>query len=99
MNNFEESQRIKTAYSYISELLGVENFDYETKICLSDVYNMLQRAMKDVAIAQRYSDAVFASAIYYKELDTSSGTMAKSFRDTILNNPLVGNVDNDSKIF
>ena len=92
MTNFEESQRVRTAYSYISEMLGIENFDYETKVSVADVYNMLQRAMKDVAIAQRYSDAVFASAIYCKELDTSSGTMAKSFRDTILNNPLVGNV-------
>lgn len=92
MTNFEESQRVRTAYSYISEMLGIENFDYETKVSVADVYKMLQVAMKDVAIAQRYSDAVFASAIYYKELATSSGTMAKSFRDTILNNPLVGNV-------
>lgn len=92
MTNFEESQRVRTAYSYISEMLGIENFDYETKVSVADVYNMLQVAMKDVAIAQRYSDAVFASAIYYTELTTSLGTMTKSFRDTILNNPLVGNV-------
>ena len=42
MTNFEESQRVRTAYSYISEMLGLENFDYETKISVADVYKMLQ---------------------------------------------------------
>lgn len=92
MNSFEESQRVKTAYSYISEMLGIENFDYETKVSVSDVYNMLQRAMKDVAIAQRYSDAVFASATYYKKL-IPSANLVKSFRNDVLTNPLVGDVD------
>lgn len=97
MNNFEESQRIKTAYSYISELLGVENLDYETKICLSDVYNMLQRAMKDVAVAQRYADAIFASCKYY-QTNHPDNSLVKKFRDEMLDNPLVGNVDNNSEI-
>lgn len=60
MNNFEEKQRIKTAYTYISELLGNENFDWNTQVKVSDVYNILQEAMKDVAVAQRYADAIFA---------------------------------------
>ena len=51
MNNFEEKQRIKTAHTYISELLGNENFDWDTQIKVSDVYNILQEAMKDVAVA------------------------------------------------
>ena len=41
MNKFEEKQRIKTAYTYISVLLGNENFDWTTQVKISDVYNIL----------------------------------------------------------
>ena len=97
MNNFEEKQRIKTAYTYISELLENENFDWDTQVKVSDVYNILQEAMKDVALAQRYADAIFASCKYY-QTNHPDNSLVKKFRDEMLDNPLVGNVDNDSKI-
>lgn len=97
MNNFEEKQRIKTAYTYISKLLGNENFDWNTQVKVSDVYNILQEAMKDVAVAQRYADAIFAACKYY-QTNHPDNSFVKKFRDEMLDNPLVGNVDNDSKI-
>lgn len=98
MNKFEEKQRIKTAHTYISELLGAENFNYDAQVTVSDVYNILQEAMKDVAVAQRYADAIFASCKYY-QTNHPGNSLVKKFRDEMLDNPLVGNVDNDSKMF
>ena len=97
MNKFEDKQRIKTANTYISEFLGTENFNYDEKVTVSDVYNILQEAMKDVAVAQRYADAIFASCKYY-QTNHPDNSLVKKFRDEMLDNPLVGNVDNDSKI-
>ena len=53
--------------------------------------------MKDVAVAQRYADAIFASCKYY-QTNHPDNSLVKKFRDEMLDNPLVGNVDNDSKI-
>ena len=97
MNKFEEKQRIKTAHTYISEFLGTENFNYDAQVTVSDVYNILQEAMKDVAVAQRYSDAIFASCKYY-EKNRPYNSLVKEFRDEMLDNPLVGDLDKISKI-
>ena len=97
MNKFEEKQRIKTAHTYISELLGTENFNYDAQVTVSDVYNILQEAMKDVAVAQRYADAIFASCKYY-QTNHPDNSLVKEFRDEMLDNPLVGNVDNILKM-
>ena len=53
--------------------------------------------MKDVAVTQRYADAIFASCKYY-QTNHPDNSFVKKFRDEMLDNPLVGNVDNDSKI-
>lgn len=98
MNKFEEKQRIKTAHTYISELLGNENFDCDTQVKVSDVYNILQEAMKDIAVAQRYADAIFASCAYYQK-NRPYNSLVKEFRDEMLDNPLVGDVDKISKMF
>ena len=78
-------------------MLGTENFNYDSQVTVSDVYNILQEAMKDVAMAQRYADAIFASCKYY-QTNHPDNSLVKKFRDEMLDNPLVGNVDNDSEI-
>ena len=54
--------------------------------------------MKDVAVTQRYADAIFASCKYY-QTNYPDNSLVKKFRDEMLDNHLVGNVDNDSTMF